>query len=86
MTDTLVNENGVAVMLDEPNGMELPPSGFAVEDAGFIAPADDGSPRGNRAPFRPLSAGPGTARYGRPAAKNTIKIALKALAQSANSY
>jgi hypothetical protein len=24
-------------------GMELPPLGFAVEDAGFIAPAEDGS-------------------------------------------
>lgn len=43
MTDTLVNEEGAAVMLDEPTGMELPPSGFAVEDAGFIAPAEDGS-------------------------------------------
>ncbi|MBK8624758.1 MAG: aconitate hydratase [Saprospiraceae bacterium] len=43
ITDTLINENGEAVMLDEPTGMELPPLGFAVEDAGFIAPAEDGS-------------------------------------------
>lgn len=43
ITDTLINENGEAVMLDEPSGMELPPLGFAVEDAGFIAPAEDGS-------------------------------------------
>ncbi|MCE2790347.1 MAG: aconitate hydratase [Saprospiraceae bacterium] len=43
MTDKLVNEEGVEVMLDEPTGMELPPRGFAVEDAGFIAPAEDGS-------------------------------------------
>ncbi|MBK8547810.1 MAG: aconitate hydratase [Saprospiraceae bacterium] len=43
LTDKLTNENGVEVMLDEPSGMELPPKGFAVEDAGFIAPAKDGS-------------------------------------------
>jgi aconitate hydratase len=28
----------MAVMLDEPKGEELPPRGFAVEDAGYIAP------------------------------------------------
>ncbi|MFZ1561569.1 MAG: aconitate hydratase [Saprospiraceae bacterium] len=43
ITDKLVNENGLEVMLEEPTGMELPPLGFAVEDAGFIAPAEDGS-------------------------------------------
>jgi aconitate hydratase len=43
LTDTLTNENGEQVKLDEPTGMELPPSGFAVEDAGFQAPAADGS-------------------------------------------
>lgn len=43
LTDTLINENGVAVMLDEPTGFELPLLGFDVEDAGFIAPAQDGS-------------------------------------------
>jgi len=43
MTDTLVNEEGVAVMLDEPMGLELPTLGFAVEDAGYQAPAEDGS-------------------------------------------
>jgi aconitate hydratase len=31
------------VMLDEPTGVELPPNGFAVEDAGYLAPAVDGS-------------------------------------------
>jgi aconitate hydratase len=31
------------VKLDEPKGLELPPKGFAVEDAGFKAPAADGS-------------------------------------------
>ena len=43
LTDTLKNESGEDVMLDEPTGFELPPSGFAVEDAGFQAPAEDGS-------------------------------------------
>lgn len=43
LTDTLVNENGEAVKLDEPTGMELPEKGFAVEDAGYQAPAADGS-------------------------------------------
>ncbi|MBL7945236.1 MAG: aconitate hydratase, partial [Flavobacteriales bacterium] len=43
MTDELVNEEGKKVKLDEPKGIELPPKGFAVEDAGFIAPAADGS-------------------------------------------
>jgi hypothetical protein len=39
LTDTLINENGEEVRLDEPTGDELPPKGFAVEDAGFQAPA-----------------------------------------------
>ncbi|MFN4914064.1 MAG: aconitate hydratase [Sphingomonadales bacterium] len=43
LTDTLTNEAGEQVKLDEPTGMELPPSGFAVEDAGYQAPAADGS-------------------------------------------
>jgi aconitate hydratase len=43
ITDTLVNENGQSVMLDEPQGLELPPQGFDVGDAGFQAPAEDGS-------------------------------------------
>jgi aconitate hydratase len=43
LKDTLINKNGEAVMLDEPTGMELPPNGFSVEDAGFVAPAQDGS-------------------------------------------
>ena len=42
-TDKLINEDGEEVMLDEPRGYELPPEGFAVEDAGFIAPEEDGS-------------------------------------------
>jgi len=43
LTDTLINENGEAVMLDAPSGDELPTRGFAVEDAGYQAPAADGS-------------------------------------------
>lgn len=42
-TDTLTNKNGEEVKLDEPTGFELPPKGFDVEDAGFQAPAEDGS-------------------------------------------
>ncbi|MFQ3576297.1 MAG: aconitate hydratase, partial [Cytophagales bacterium] len=43
ITDYLVNENGEKVKLDPPTGDELPAKGFAVEDAGYQAPADDGS-------------------------------------------
>jgi aconitate hydratase len=43
LTDTLTNENGQQVKLDEPKGVELPPKGFAVKDAGYLAPAKDGS-------------------------------------------
>jgi len=41
LTDTLPGKNG-NVKFDEPTGVELPPAGFAVEDAGFQAPAADG--------------------------------------------
>lgn len=43
LTDTLTNDRGEQVKLDEPTGQELPPRGFAVEDAGYQAPAADGS-------------------------------------------
>lgn len=43
LKDKLVNENGEEVMLEAPMGIELPVSGFAVEDAGYQAPAEDGS-------------------------------------------
>lgn len=43
MNDTLINEDGEEVKLDEPKGIELPPNGFAVEDAGYIEPVMDGS-------------------------------------------
>ncbi|SHJ32396.1 aconitase [Arenibacter nanhaiticus] len=43
MNDTLINEDGEEVKLDEPRGIELPPKGFEVEDAGYLAPDEDGS-------------------------------------------
>ena len=43
MTDTLTTEDGREVKLTPPVGFELPPSGFGVEDAGYIAPEEDGS-------------------------------------------
>ncbi len=43
LKDTLVNTNGERVMLDPPSGDELPSRGYAVEDAGYQAPAEDGS-------------------------------------------
>jgi aconitate hydratase len=42
-TDYLINEKGEKVKLDPPSGDELPRNGFAVEDAGYQAPAADGS-------------------------------------------
>ena len=43
LTDKLKNNKGEEVLLKEPSGFELPPKGFAVEDAGYQAPAEDGS-------------------------------------------
>ncbi|MFY8109886.1 MAG: aconitate hydratase [Bacteroidia bacterium] len=43
ITDTLINNKGEAVKLDPPSGDELPVNGYAVEDAGYLAPAADGS-------------------------------------------
>lgn len=42
LKDKLTNEKGEEVMLDEPRGVELPPNGFSVDDAGYQAPAKDG--------------------------------------------
>ncbi|MBU2465452.1 MAG: aconitate hydratase, partial [Bacteroidetes bacterium] len=64
MTDTLENQAGEKVKLDEPKGIEFPPMGFAVEDNGFQEPAKDGTgidiivaPDSNRlqllTPFKP---------------------------------
>ena len=43
MTDALINEDGEEVRLEAPTGIELPPSGFDVEDNGYLAPVADGS-------------------------------------------
>lgn len=53
--DTLLDKNGNRVKLDEPKGYTFPPKGFAVEDKGFTAPAENNnnvevviSPESNR--------------------------------------
>ena len=43
LTDTLTNKDGEQVKLDPPTGDELPTKGFAVDDPGYQAPAEDGS-------------------------------------------
>ncbi|MGY0392039.1 aconitate hydratase [Bizionia sp. KMM 8389] len=43
MNDTLINEDGQEVKLEEPKGLELPPLGFDVKESGYIPPVEDGS-------------------------------------------
>ncbi len=43
ISDTLTNQNGEQIKLAEPKGDELPTKGFAVDDNGYQAPAEDGS-------------------------------------------
>jgi aconitate hydratase len=43
LTDTLTNDKGEQVKLDPPSGDELPLKGFDAEDAGYQAPAEDGT-------------------------------------------
>ncbi len=43
ITDTLLNDKGEAVKLNEPTGYELPPLGFDVKDNGYLAPVENGS-------------------------------------------
>ena len=43
LKDYLTNTLGEQVMFDAPYGEELPAKGYAVEDAGYQAPAEDGS-------------------------------------------
>jgi aconitate hydratase len=43
LTDYLTNDKGEKIKLKEPQGIEMPVKGFAVEDAGFQPPAEDGS-------------------------------------------
>ncbi len=65
ITDTLTTKDGQQVKLEPPTGYELPPKGFDVEDAGYLAPAADGAstqvvvnPESNRlqllTPFQPM--------------------------------
>lgn len=42
-TDSLLNEDGEYIKLEEPKGLELPPKGFDVEDPGYLAPTDNGT-------------------------------------------
>ena len=41
MTDLLTNDKGERVKLQEPSGYELPPLGFEVKDAGYLAPSQN---------------------------------------------
>jgi aconitate hydratase len=43
ITDYLSNDKGEKIKFKEPEGIEMPIKGFAVEDAGFQQPAEDGS-------------------------------------------
>ncbi len=43
MTDELTNERGEKVRLDPPRGTELPASGFAESDSGYVAPSKNGT-------------------------------------------
>ncbi len=42
-TDVLLNEQGVAVKLNPPQGDELPRKGFTPGESGYVSPAADGS-------------------------------------------
>ncbi len=72
LKDKLTNNNGEEVSLDEPTGHEMPARGFAVEDAGYQAPAEDGtgievavSPESQRLQLlAPFSSWEGTDLYG----------------------
>ncbi|MEM9652057.1 MAG: aconitate hydratase [Actinomycetota bacterium] len=43
LTEPLLTEDGREVVLDVPEGIELPPRGFDEGESGFIAPPEDGS-------------------------------------------
>lgn len=43
LTDYLTNDKGEKIKLTEPQGIEMPVKGFAVDDAGYQKPAKDGS-------------------------------------------
>lgn len=87
MKDTLTNENGEQVKLDEPQGYEMPPKGFSVEDAGYQAPAADGSgvnvivnPESTRLQLlEPFSAWEGTDLHG-------LKLLIKAFGKCTTDH
>lgn len=87
MKDKLVNEKGEEVMLAEPSGFELPSKGFAVEDAGYQAPAEDGSkvevkvsPDSNRLQLlAPFAAWEGTNLHG-------LKLLIKAFGKCTTDH
>ncbi len=43
LTDTLTNDKGEKVKLDEPKGDELPKNGFTKGESGYVPPAEDSS-------------------------------------------
>lgn len=43
LTDSLISESGESFKFQPPLGHELPPKGFEVQDAGYIAPASNGA-------------------------------------------
>jgi len=43
LKDTLTNETGEEVQLEEPKGLQEPPKGYEVKDRGYQEPAKDGS-------------------------------------------
>ncbi len=87
MKDKLINEKGEEVMLAEPSGFELPSKGFAVEDAGYQAPAEDGSkvevkvsPDSNRLQLlAPFAAWEGTNLHG-------LKLLIKAFGKCTTDH
>lgn len=42
LTDPLENDKGEKVLLKEPEGVDLPPKGFDVDDSGYVAPSENG--------------------------------------------
>ena len=42
LTDFITNKNGEKILLDPPQGFELPGDGFTVDNLGYLPPADNG--------------------------------------------
>ena len=41
ITDTLINDKGESILLDPPEGYDLPPNGFEVEELGYQEPSSE---------------------------------------------